>query len=131
MAHGDAPRLPCAVYAVPGSADLCASTRKRLFVPYIVAAEERFPMRDELDTMTLEAITTRWPRTMRVFIDRRLHCIGCPIAGFHRLSDSAHEHGYEFDDLKRAVQLAIDAGGASSTGRPARRRRSATGDAVP
>jgi hybrid cluster-associated redox disulfide protein len=130
MAHGDAPSLPCFAYAAAGRISLCASTRKRLFAPYIVAAEERFPMRDELDTMTLEAITTRWPRTMRVFIDRRLHCIGCPIAGFHRLSDSAHEHGYEFDDLKRAVQLAIDADGASS-GRPARRRRSATGDAVP
>ena len=86
-------------------------------------------MQDELDSMTVEAIMTRWPRTVRVFIDWRLHCIGCPIGDFHRLADSAREHGYDTADLKRAVCLAIDAGGASSAGRPPRRRRLAAGGA--
>jgi len=82
-------------------------------------------MPDELDTMTLQAIMTKWPGTVRLFIDWRLHCVGCPIANFHRLSDSAYEHRYALIDLKQAVQLAIDASPASSPGR----RQSAAGDA--
>ena len=47
-------------------------------------------MRDwDLDDLTLDEIMRRWPRTVRVFIDWHLHCVGCPIADFHRLSDSA------------------------------------------
>jgi hybrid cluster-associated redox disulfide protein len=88
-------------------------------------------MRDTLDTMTLESIMTRWPGTVRVFVDWRLHCVGCPIADFHRLADSAQEHGYELDALKQAIELAIATGGASSIGPPARRRRSAADDAAP
>jgi hybrid cluster-associated redox disulfide protein len=88
-------------------------------------------MRGTLDTMTLDAIMTRWPATVRVFLDWRLHCVGCPIADFHRLADSAVEHGYALDALKHAVQQAIEDGGVSSIGPPAHRRRSAAGDAVP
>jgi hybrid cluster-associated redox disulfide protein len=69
-------------------------------------------MPDELDTLSVEDIITRWPRTIRVFIDRRLHCVGCPIAGFHRLGDSAHEHGCDAGDLRRAIKAMVEAGGA-------------------
>lgn len=87
-------------------------------------------MRDELDGMSVQAIITRWPRTMRVFIDWRLHCIGCPIADFHRLADAAREHGYQGADLERAIRLAIDSG-VSPAIPPRRRRRSAAGGADP
>ena len=87
-------------------------------------------MRDwDLDDLTLDEIMRRWPRTVRVFIDWHLHCVGCPIADFHRLSDSAEEHGYELDDLRRAVRLAIDTGGISPEGPPRRRPRSTAADA--
>jgi hybrid cluster-associated redox disulfide protein len=88
-------------------------------------------MPDKLEAMTLESIMTRWPGTVRVFVDWRLHCVGCPIADFHRLADSAQEHGYELDALKRAIELAIASGKASSAGPPVRRRRSAADDAAP
>jgi hybrid cluster-associated redox disulfide protein len=67
-------------------------------------------MDEELDTMTVAAIMARWPVTIRVFVDWRLHCVGCPVGGFHRLAESAREHGYAFDALKRAVQEAIARG---------------------
>jgi hybrid cluster-associated redox disulfide protein len=88
-------------------------------------------MRDKLDTMTLDSIMTTWPQTVRVFIDWQLHCVGCPIADFHRLADSSQEHGYELDALRQAIQLAIATGGASSASPPARRRRSEADDAAP
>ena len=88
-------------------------------------------MRDRLDTMTLDTIMARWPATVRVFVDWRLHCVGCPIANFHGLGDSAAEHGYPLDALKQAVQQAIEIAGASSSGPLALRRRSAAGDAAP
>jgi hypothetical protein len=31
MAHGGDPRLPCAVYALPGRIGLCAGAKKLLF----------------------------------------------------------------------------------------------------
>jgi len=87
-------------------------------------------MRDvELDDLTLDEIMRRWPRTIRVFVDWHLHCVGCPIADFHCLTDSAAEHGYDLADLRAAVQLAIDTGGVSSGGPPPRRPRSAEADA--
>jgi hybrid cluster-associated redox disulfide protein len=67
-------------------------------------------MDSELDEMTVEAIMTRWPCTIRVFIDRRLHCVGCPIGDFHRIADSAREHGYGPDGLKHAIREAIARG---------------------
>lgn len=82
----------------------------------------------ELDDLTLDEIMRRWPRTIRVFIEWHLHCVGCPIADFHCLADSADEHGYELEDLRQAVQLAVDTGGISLAGPPQRRRRSAAID---
>jgi len=84
-------------------------------------------MGEQLDRLSLEAIMTRWPQTIRVFIEWRLHCVGCPIADLHFITDSALEHGYEPDALARALADAI-----ASPGVPARsRRRSVAGDADP
>ena len=89
-------------------------------------------MDDDIDDLTLDEIMRRWPQTLNVFLDWRLHCIGCPIAGFHRLSNAAREHGYALADLRVAIELAI----AESTiaVAPARRRRrsaAAGGDREP
>nr|WP_291395803.1 DUF1858 domain-containing protein [Devosia sp.] len=62
----------------------------------------------------------RWPTTIGVFIDFRMHCIGCPIGVFHTLADSAEEHGIPLNTLEREVALAID---ESITAGPARARR--------
>lgn len=54
--------------------------------------------------MTLSEIMARWPPTIRVFIDRRMHCVGCPIAPFHTVLDAAAEHGLDFADLTRELE---------------------------
>ena len=83
-----------------------------------------------IDELTLDQIMTRWPQTLTVFVTWRLHCIGCPIADFHRLADSADEHGYELEDLRQAIQQAI-AGSPISAAPPRSHRRSAAGGAGP
>jgi hybrid cluster-associated redox disulfide protein len=83
-----------------------------------------------IDDLSLAEIMRVWPRTIRVFIDWHLHCVGCPIADFHTITDSADEHGYDREELRSAILLAIDAKPTSSA--PVRgRQRSAAGGAGP
>jgi len=86
---------------------------------------------DKLDSLSLHTIMTRWPATVHVFIGWRLHCVGCPIADFHRLADAAREHGYEPAALRGAVRLAIEVPGVSPAAPPRPRPRSAAGGAGP
>ncbi len=78
----------------------------------------------ELNDLTVSEIMQRWPATMRLFIDRRLLCVGCPIAPFHTLTDVAREHGADLDELCEAV-LAIANGSAATIGPASAHRRSA------
>lgn len=84
----------------------------------------------KLEQMSVGAIMAHWPQTIHVFIELRLHCIGCPISAFHRLADAAHEHGYEESALTRAVEIAITQS-PRSKGSVRYHRRSAIGGADP
>ncbi len=87
-------------------------------------------MLNELDRMSVGAIMTRWPGTVRVFIDWRLHCVGCPIADFHRIQDSAREHNCDRADLSAALVQAIQSD-LSPIAPPRYHRQSTAGDADP
>lgn len=39
--------------------------------------------------MTVERLLELWPRTARVFIDKRMACVGCPVAGFETIEEVA------------------------------------------
>ena len=62
-----------------------------------------------LEDLTVSEIMTRWPATMRLFIERRLLCVGCPIAPFHTLTDVAREHFADYDNLVAAVSAVASA----------------------
>lgn len=64
-------------------------------------------LESEISEMSVAGIMQQWPQTIRVFLDWHLHCVGCPIARFHTLADSAREHGYELGDLEAAILAAI------------------------
>jgi hybrid cluster-associated redox disulfide protein len=84
----------------------------------------------DIDDLPIGRLMASWPQTLRVFIDWRLHCIGCPVAEFHTLADTAHEHGYELKDLRTAILCAIE--GRPMPAVPARcHPQSAAGDADP
>jgi hybrid cluster-associated redox disulfide protein len=82
--------------------------------------------RIDIDTLTLAQLMHRWPQVLRVFIDWHLYCIGCPIAPFHTLADSAREHGYRLADLEAAVRAAINNDPSAAVPPPARRQSAAS-----
>ena len=42
--------------------------------------------------MLVDEVMARWPATIRVFLDHRMKCVGCPIASFHSVDDASREH---------------------------------------
>ena len=51
----------------------------------------------------------RWPSTIRMFLDFRMACVGCPIATFHTVADACREHHAgpaEFLSMLRESALA-------------------------
>ena len=84
----------------------------------------------DVSDLCVSEIMRRWPATIGVFIDLRMHCIGCPIGAFHTLADAADEHAISLDRL--TVRIAEAIGDGKPREAPARdRRRSAAGDAGP
>ena len=61
----------------------------------------------DIAAMSLSEIMSRWPATIRLFLDLRLLCVGCPIAPFHTISDACREHSMDearfLDDIKREI----------------------------
>ena len=46
------------------------------------------------------------PATIRVFLDFRMGCVGCPIAAFHSINDACCEHGVDRDVFLEALRAA-------------------------
>ncbi|MBB3018195.1 hybrid cluster-associated redox disulfide protein [Microvirga lupini] len=46
-------------------------------------------------TQFVDEVMRRWPMTIRVFLNHRMHCVGCPITCFHTVADACREHGVE------------------------------------
>jgi hybrid cluster-associated redox disulfide protein len=42
--------------------------------------------------MAVEQVMTHWPASIRVFLDFRMSCVGCPISSFHSISEASREH---------------------------------------
>jgi len=54
--------------------------------------------------MTVDQVMHRWPATIRVFIDFKLSCVGCPIATFHSVAEASHEHKLDGGAFLAALQ---------------------------
>ncbi len=57
--------------------------------------------------ITLEQMMTEWPQTVAVLMRYRMHCVGCPISGFHTPVDAAREHAAELKDFENNLLEAI------------------------
>lgn len=67
-----------------------------------------FKRRTEPDlTDSVDDIMRIWPQTIRVFLDHRMNCVGCPIGTFHSIEDSCREHGVDIDAFAAALRRAI------------------------
>ena len=47
--------------------------------------------------MTVDEVMRRWPPTIRVFLDFRMRCVGCPIAAFHSIDEACEEHDVDVE----------------------------------
>jgi hybrid cluster-associated redox disulfide protein len=50
----------------------------------------------------------RWqPATIRIFLDFKFGCVGCPIAAFHSVADACREHGVAREAFLAALCAGI------------------------
>ena len=78
--------------------------------------------------LPVSEIMHRWPSTIGVFIDLKMHCIGCPIGVFHTLLEAAEEHRIGFEKLVAEVSAAIDSDARAGPVRARHRSSSADGN---
>jgi hybrid cluster-associated redox disulfide protein len=48
-----------------------------------------------------------WPATIRVFLDFKTGCVGCPIACFHTVDDASGEHHVDRDAFLKALRKVV------------------------
>jgi len=53
------------------------------------------------------ALMRRRPETIRVFLDHRFGCVGCPIAFLHSVADAIGEHNADRDAFLCALDGAM------------------------
>jgi hybrid cluster-associated redox disulfide protein len=58
------------------------------------------------DDLVHDVMTDR-PETIRVFLDFRMGCVGCPIACFHTVDDACREHHVDRDAFLRALREVV------------------------
>lgn len=64
-------------------------------------------------TTLVDDIMRQWPATIRIFLDHRMNCPGCPIACFHTVDDACREHGVNAEAfLEKLRALAAEPAGA-------------------
>jgi hybrid cluster-associated redox disulfide protein len=56
--------------------------------------------------LTVQAVLDTWPSTRKVFIARRMACVGCELAPFMTVADAAAAYAMATDDLEQALQAA-------------------------
>lgn len=61
----------------------------------------------DISDMPVATIMQYWPNTIHVFLRARLHCVGCPISGFHTIPDAAREHEVAVALLEAEILVSI------------------------
>jgi hybrid cluster-associated redox disulfide protein len=52
----------------------------------------------------VDDVMSRGPETIRVFLEFRMRCVGCPIACFHTVDDACREHGVDREAFLKALR---------------------------
>jgi len=47
------------------------------------------------------------PQTIRVFLEFKMRCVGCPIACFHTVDDACREHGVDRELFLQALRARV------------------------
>lgn len=49
-----------------------------------------------------------WPATIRIFLDFKMGCVGCPIACFHTVDDACGEHHVDRAAFLAALREVVE-----------------------
>lgn len=63
----------------------------------------------DIDSL-VDDIMREFPATIRIFLDYRMNCVGCPIGVFHTVADSCREHGVNADEFLTALRDSVRLG---------------------
>ena len=58
----------------------------------------------------VDEVMRRWPTTIRVFLNYRMRCVGCPIACFHTIEDACREHEVDRGRFLAVIRAAAATG---------------------
>jgi len=69
----------------------------------------RRPKSEEISSkMTISELIRKYPKTVFVFLDYGLHCVGCPMALPETIEEAAKLHNIDLkkflNDLKKAIK---------------------------
>jgi hybrid cluster-associated redox disulfide protein len=57
--------------------------------------------------LSVDEVIERWPATARVFIARRMHCVGCEVARFETVADACRIYGRSPDAMLVELRAAV------------------------
>lgn len=57
--------------------------------------------------LLVDDVMRRWPATIRVFLQFKFLCVGCPIACFHTVSQACREHHTDEPTFLAALHEAL------------------------
>jgi hybrid cluster-associated redox disulfide protein len=64
----------------------------------------------------VDEVMQRWPATIRIFLDFRMGCIGCPIAAFHSVEQACREHNVDLAAFLAQLRDTASVSGPSRSG---------------
>jgi hybrid cluster-associated redox disulfide protein len=67
--------------------------------------------------MTVEEVMRRWPSTVRVFLDFKMNCVGCPISTFHSVDEACREHHVDLEAFLSRLGAAAASPQVAASGR--------------
>ena len=68
-------------------------------------------------TSNVEELIDRYPSTARVFVSRRMACVGCEVARFETVADVCEIYRQPLDAMLRELRAATMETGGSGEGR--------------
>jgi len=58
--------------------------------------------------MTIGEVAQKYPKTIFVFIDYGLHCVGCPVAPDETIEQAAKVHQLDLTNFLKDLNKAVD-----------------------
>jgi len=59
--------------------------------------------------ITVKALLDCYPELLRMFIDMKLMCVGCPAEAYHTLADVSREYSLDLYQLLQDIYKIIEA----------------------